>query len=62
MEGRRLGARALFGTLLRVSHLRYRLATQVVDPAFSKLLEGVADDASVEELATLLEAASAPTK
>jgi len=57
-----LGARALFGTLLRVSHLRYRLATQVVDPAFSKLLEGVADDASVEELATLLEAASAPTK
>lgn len=40
------------------------LATQVVDPAFSKLLEAVADDAPVEQLATLFErvSASAPMK
>jgi hypothetical protein len=31
------------------------LATQVVDPAFSKLLEAVAEEASVEQLAALLE-------
>ena len=49
----------------RASSERVRmLATQFVDPAFSKLLEAVAADASVEPLATLLEAvaASAPPK